>query len=133
MINQVRSRNLAAALIFAGTTAATPSIAMAQYEPVVVQGESGLVRSELVSFGKLDLARAKDQKMLNFRVAGAIQRVCQLDLGRDGLQDRGYYQCEKSAWEDANPQIEAAISHAIRLALLGRPSTFSGSVAVSAS
>ena len=42
-----------------------------------------------VRFADLNLRTMHDQIRLRHRVGGAIERVCDIDLGRDGLQDRG--------------------------------------------
>ncbi len=86
------------------------SAAVAQEPPVVVYGETTNAQTERVAFADLDLASARDQSRLHNRVNGAIERVCDLDLGRDGLQDRGYYSCANSAWGAAAPQIAEAIA-----------------------
>ena len=114
-------------------TGLVPAAAKADDEPVIVKAEPDNVRTERVSFAALDLATAKGRKALQFRVSGAIQRVCLFDLGRDGLQDRGYYSCEAAAQERAAPQIEAAVAAAERLALSGSPARLAGSIKVSAS
>lgn len=118
-----------AALLAAGLM---PATAKAEDRPVIVRAEPENVRTERVSFAALDLATAKGRKALQFRVAGAIQRVCLLDLGRDGLQDRGYYTCEAGAWERAEPQIDRAVATAERLALGGSPARLAGAVMVTA-
>ena len=86
------------------------SPAAAQEPPVVVFGEAMNAQTERVAFADLDLASVRDQSRLHNRVSGAIERVCDLDLGRDGLQDRGYYACANNAWGAAAPQIAEAIS-----------------------
>jgi len=98
-----------AALISGLATIAIAAPAFAQEPPVVVYG--GLnVKTERVAFADLDLATASQQARLNHRVGGAIERVCDLDLGRDGLQDRGFYACANAAWESAQPQIAEVIA-----------------------
>ena len=99
-----------AALISGLATIAIAAPALAQEPPVVVYGESMGVKTERVAFADLQLASLSDQKRLNHRVGGAIERVCDIDLGRDGLQDRGYYACANAAWDAAAPQIAEAIS-----------------------
>lgn len=125
------SRAVTLAALF--SVAMVPASAKADDEPVIVKAEPDNVRTERVSFAALDLATAKGRKALQFRVSGAIQRVCLFELGRDGLQDRGYYSCEAAAQERAAPQIEAAVAAAERLALNGSPTKLAGSIAVSAS
>jgi UrcA family protein len=86
------------------------SPAAAQDPPVVVYGEASNAQSERVAFADLDLASSRDQGRLHQRVDGAIERVCDRDLGRDGLQDRGYYACAGDAWGNAAPQIAEAVA-----------------------
>jgi UrcA family protein len=121
---------LLAALLAAGLV---PAAARADDQPVIVKAQPDTIRTELVSYAALDLATAKGRKALQFRVGGAIQRVCRFDLGRDGLQDRGYYACEQSAWGRAAPQIDRAVAEAEQLALGGAPARLSGAITVSAS
>lgn len=133
MFQQARfTRSLAAAVLFAGAASLTSGAAIAQEQPVIVQADPADIRSELVSYTSFNLAHAKDQKALRGRVEGAIERVCQIDLGRDGLQDKGFYLCQANARADASEQIDAAVSKAVRLTLMGRPAVFAGSVAVTA-
>ncbi len=106
-------------LAIAATASLAPSSAVAQDGPVTIYGESTLSRTERVSFAKLDLGQARDQNRLRSRVGAAVERVCLRDIGRDGLQDRDYYACEKRAWDDAAPQIASAIAQSAKLALGG--------------
>jgi UrcA family protein len=99
-----------AALISGLATIAIAAPAFGQEPPVMVYGESAGVKTERVAFADLDLASASQQARLNHRVSGAIERVCDIDLGRDGLQDRGFYACANAAWSAAAPQIAEAIS-----------------------
>lgn len=87
--------------------------ASAQEAPVFVYGEAQPLRAERVRFADLNLARVHDRIRLGNRVQGAIERVCDIDLGRDGLQDRGYYQCANAAWFRAVPQISYASNRAL--------------------
>ena len=111
----------AAAIVaaFAATASQAPSSASAQDRPVTIYGEAVNARTELVSFARLDLANARDQRRLKHRVGAAVERVCLRDIGRDGLQDRGYYACEDKAWDEAAPQIAEAVSRSGNLALGG--------------
>ena len=106
---QSRIASTAAALAaLAFTLALAPSSASAQNGPVTIYGEALNAQTELVSFARLDLAKASDQRRLNRRVGAAVERVCLRDIGRDGLQDRGYYACQASV-DDAAPQIAQAV------------------------
>ena len=109
----------AAAIVaaLAATASLAPSSASAQDRPVTIYGEAVNARTELVSFARLDLANARDQRRLKHRVGAAVERVCLRDIGRDGLQDRGYYACEDKAWDEAAPQIAEAVSRSGNLAL----------------
>jgi UrcA family protein len=100
------------AALLSGTLGyATP--VSAQEAPVFVYGEAQPVKAERVHFADLNLARSRDRVRLGNRVQGAIERVCDIDLGRDGLQDRGYYQCTNAAWFRAVPQISYAANRAL--------------------
>lgn len=124
-----------AAAVFAALAATTmlaPSSASAQEEPVTIYGESDFSRTELVSFARLDLTDARDQRRLRHRVGAAVERVCLRDIGRDGLQDRSYYACEDQAWDDAAPQIAKAVSSAANFAMNGGPSLAATAIRVSA-
>jgi UrcA family protein len=110
---------------------AAPTAAIAQERPVIINADPN-VRTEHVSFASLDLAKPSDQKKLHFRVAGAVERVCLRDVGRDGLQDRGYFTCERNAWDGATPQIANAIARASEIALTGTSSIAATAITVSA-
>lgn len=109
----------------------TPA-AIAQDEPVVIQAEPQEARIERVKFADLDLNSERDALRLASRVGGAIERVCELDLGRDGLQDRGYYSCAGQAWNYAQPQIGKAIMAAQLASLGGAPSAATTAIIVRA-
>jgi len=98
------------AALLSGMTLCYAATASAQEAPVFVYGEAPNVRAERVAFADLNLASAAGQARLHNRVDGAIERVCDIDLGRDGLQDRGYYQCADGARDAAAPQIAEAIA-----------------------
>jgi UrcA family protein len=99
-----------AALLTGMAAFAYTAPASAQEPPVIVYGEATGAQTERVSFADLDLGSARGQARLHHRVGGAIERVCDLDLGRQGLQDRGYYRCADSAWGAAAPQIAEALA-----------------------
>jgi UrcA family protein len=88
----------------------TGSPAAAQEQRFTVYGQAAEGQIERVAFADLDLAGASGQARLHHRVNAAIERVCDLDLGRDGLQDRGYYACAGNAWGNAAPQIAEAVA-----------------------
>lgn len=86
------------------------AVAQAQEPPLIVYGQPLDAKTERIGFADLNLASAAAQARLHHRVGSAIERVCDLDLGRDGLQDRGYYRCAQIAWGVAAPQIAEAIT-----------------------
>ena len=107
---QGRKQITVIAALLSGMTLCYASPAAAQEPRVVVYGEAINAQTERVQFADLDLATSRDQSRLHHRVGGAIERVCGIDLGRDGLQDRGFYSCSTSAWGAAAPQIAEAVS-----------------------
>ena len=104
-----KTLNVIAALL-SGMTLCHAAPASAQEPPVFVYGELSGASVERVAFADLNLASARDQARLHNRVNGAIERVCGIDLGRDGLQDRGYYSCADTARGAAALQIAEAIA-----------------------
>lgn len=98
------------AALLSGMTLCYASPAAAQEPPVIVYGEALGANIERVQFADLNLASVRDQSRLHNRVGGAIERVCGIDLGRDGLQDRGFYSCANAAWGAAAPQIAEAVA-----------------------
>ena len=98
------------AALLSGIVAFSVSPAAAQEPQFTVYGEAMNAKTELVAFADLNLASARGQSSLSNRVNGAIERVCDLDLGRDGLQDRGYYSCADNARSAAAPQIAEAVA-----------------------
>lgn len=128
MFNRVlfaRSASLLAAL--ATTSIAVSATASAQENPVLIQGGTNSARTERVGFTSLDLSQQHDRDRLGRKVGAAVERVCLRDIGRDGLQDRGYYTCADRAWSSAAPQIADAIQRSRDIAMTG-----SSTIAVSA-
>ena len=119
--------------VLSGVTAslgvAAPSLA-AQDRVVVYAGPQEGVRTERVHYADLNLAERRDQRKLNLRVAGAVQRVCLFENGRPGLQDRGYYHCAGDAWDGANPQIAQAVARAREIALTGHSAIPATAIAI---
>ena len=106
---QGRNAPTVIAALLSGILAVSASPASAQEPRLTVYGDAN-ARTELVAFADIDLASVRGQSALHRRVDGAIERVCDLDLGRDGLQDRGYYACADTARNAAAPQIAEAIA-----------------------
>ena len=111
-------------------TAATAQAA--QERPVVVYAEpqDGL-RTKHVSYRDLDLAVAKDQKVLHRRVGTAVRRVCtEANQYRPGV-DPIFQACADESWANARPQISRAIERAEQLAARGESSIAAGTVMIS--
>jgi UrcA family protein len=104
--------------------------AAAAQEPVVVYADP--VNSVRVSFADLDLDTVTGRSRLHGRVGAAIERVCDLELGRDGLQLPGYYACAGQAWTDASSQIAQVVERSREAALSGSPTIAITAIAVSA-
>jgi UrcA family protein len=104
----IRQKLQLVAALASGLTASLFLVAQpasAQESPVIVYGEPIHANTVRVHFADLNLRTVHDQVRLHHRVGGAIERVCDIDLGRDGLQDNGYYGCAYHAWGMAAPQI----------------------------
>lgn len=126
-----RSASVLAAFAAAALIAPTAAAA-AEERPVLIQGEPANVRTERVSFTRLNLSIERDQKRLNHRVGAAVERVCLRDIGRDGLQDRGYDACSNVAWNGAAPQIANAIKRAREIAMNGSSTIAASAITISA-
>jgi UrcA family protein len=127
--------NRKTAAVLSGVTASlllTASAASAaQDKPVVVYAHSNDTRVEHVSYADLDLAQGKGAKKLEWRVGGAIKRVCLFEDSQLGLQDRSYYNCAGEAWNGAKPQIAQAVARAKEIALTGRSSIAATAITIS--
>lgn len=78
------------------------------------------VLSERVFYGDLDLASERGAKALNYRVSGAVKRVCApLD---ERLRVHEMFACRGYAWDGAKPQIDLALTRAQELAATGTTS-----------
>jgi UrcA family protein len=127
--------NRTAAAVLSGVTASllvAASASAAQQKPVVVYGESANVRTERVSYADLNLANSKDQKKLNWRVTGAVRRVCQFDDNLR-LQYGGYYDCANDAWDGAKPQVALAVQRAQEIAMTGKSSIAAAVITINVS
>ena len=105
-------------------TLASPAVAGPQ---VVVEAPSD-IPTRLVRFGDLNLTAAHGQKMLNRRVAVAVNDVCEDSASYSNFQTDGF--CRTAAWDRARPQIERAIERAHTLALNGQVETGEQAIAI---
>ena len=104
---------LAAVLTAGGATmlAAGPAVAR---DVTVVAHTDGDLPVARVSFADLNLADAGGQHVLRRRVGGAIRTVCA--PAYDGTENLRFNDCRNQAWDEAKPQMTAAIARATRLA-----------------
>ena len=132
MLNHTAIRMAAALLSGAAATFTATAPAIAQERPVIVYGEGQSMRTERIAFADLALDSVSGRKSLQQRVDGAIERVCDREVGRDGLQLRGYYACANQARADAEPQIELAVQRTKEMALFGSSSIAATAIVISA-
>jgi UrcA family protein len=87
---------------------------LAAQEPTVVTGKHRPIYQERVSFADLDLRRGSGQRLLRSRVRRASSDVCFKAEGvdHDRLGVRGGLSCDDQTYQDARPQISAAIHRA---------------------
>lgn len=94
---------------------AAPAAGAQQYSPVTtVIGERDDRPSERVSYRDLNLAAARDERILNRRVGRAARGVCE-----PHRSDYGFSDCVSVAWSGARPQIDQAVRRAQEIAATG--------------
>jgi UrcA family protein len=102
---------LTSSILFAG-----PAAASIRIDPVVVTGTRSVDQmTRNVGYRDLDLLVASDQRRLDRRVGSAIKDVCAIDdfdTSRTLVSFNNYQVCSNFAWNDARPQISAAIARA---------------------
>jgi UrcA family protein len=115
------SRRISAALSIASAIglalAGGAAEAGTQKEVTVVAPAPPDVLSERVSYADLDLASQAGVASLNFRVSGAVKRVCAPHDERHSFGDYGA--CRSFASDGAEPQVALAIARARQLAATG--------------
>jgi UrcA family protein len=80
-------------------------------------------RIALVSTGGLDLGTPQGSAELNKRVHAAISSLCGAPDMDDARQLVAVRKCRAGAWAATQPQIQAAIENATRVASLGKQPT----------
>ena len=116
---------LAAAPIGAAQRAADPVTITAPFNPQ----ERAIER---VSFADLNLAAARDQKLLYRRISHASFRVCTPQALGVAMSDEQFAGCSRTALEGAKPQVAQAIERARQIASNGWSNLPAVSVAVTA-
>lgn len=104
----------------AATAQSTPSATVIGQRP-----DDGL--SVRVSYRDLNLASARDERILNRRVGSATHVVCEPHFSNLERAD-----CVSYAWRGARPQIAMAVKRARELALTGTTSIPLVAIAISA-
>jgi UrcA family protein len=109
----------AVAIGVSGFVVAQPAIA--NERPVVVVASPDIV-TRRISYADLNLASSPGEATLNSRVGRGIKSLC---LEATGGDDRSFLtniarmKCSKTAWDQADPQIERAVQRARDIALTG--------------
>lgn len=67
-----------------------------------------------VTLGDLNLAVPAGQQTMRHRVSGAIRTVCAPTY--DGTETTRLAECQNHAWDQARPQMAAAVARAVRIA-----------------
>ena len=109
------SLTLAAAALTSSILISSAASAATQGEPVVVTAPREDQSEKVVSHADLNLANARDQRRLNWRVSRAVRDVCGVNdyySTRTLSNYSAYRDCSTNAWTDARRQMAAAISGA---------------------
>ena len=137
MLIHYKALSLCAAVAMTTVTVLAASPAVARSKPVVVTAQrTSDLPTQRVSFADLNLAAAQDQKALDRRVGAAVKQVCVASghTIEQNLKARASFAgCSDSAWNEARPQIVAAIDRAQALALNGNGAVAVGSLAITIS
>lgn len=123
--------NRMTAAVLSGVTASllvAASATAAQDKPFVVYGEPNLYNVIHVPYGDLNLSASTDRKVLKSRVGAAVRDVCDFDAVGIVVS---YRACATSAWNEARPQIDRAISRAEQLSQSGQSSVAAGAMTIS--
>jgi UrcA family protein len=108
----------ASVVVLAG--AATAALAQPPSTTVIGPRATEEVRTARVSYRDLNLASARDERILNRRVGNAVVDVCSTDINH--FYDLGYPKCASGAWRGARPQIALAVRRAHEMAAYGTSS-----------
>ncbi|WP_185829137.1 UrcA family protein [Sphingomonas ginkgonis] len=110
--------------------AASPSLARG---PVVVTAEPDRVVRH-ISYADLNLAVPAGERVLQARVRGGIRGLCD-EIVPGGTTDLnsilGRKDCSRDAWEQADPQIAAAIQRAREIASTGTSTIAASAIVIS--
>ena len=104
----------ACALTFVVFAASSPAFAK---QPITVTAQANVTR--YVSFRDLNLVSRADEKVLVHRVSIATRDVCDQAVMREPVNLSAYMGCRAGAWQEAQPQIERAVTRAREIAVNG--------------
>lgn len=105
----------------------------AKDKPVVVTAPMELVVRR-VSYADLNLASARGERALHYRVGGAVRDLCNDATGpRDGSMSYtfAFKGCSNDAWDQADPQIARAIERSREIAATGTSSIAAAAITIS--
>lgn len=111
----------AVAITAGGLVAMTPKAA-AQHRPVVVTAPSNDIVVRRVSYADLNLTTVAGEQVLNKRVGGAVNSVCEeaTEFATGSFQGKSAMRfCSLTAWDGARPQIQRAVDRAREIASTG--------------
>lgn len=129
---EMRTQGSLSAAVLSGVAASLfIASAASAIEPVVVYGAPAESKTVDVRFDDLDLVNARHEKLLTRRVAAAVRKVCDIGEG-PGIRRQDYLRCADGAWDDAQPQIAAAVERARQLASTGRTTLAANMITVRA-
>ena len=111
MLSHTKALSLCAAVVAASASiAVTAAPAFAKSDPVVVTGQRVMPERQ-VSYRDLNLASARDQRLLLRRVDRAVGEVCD-EVNVTLAQFDHDSACRSATWKSTQPQIALAIDRA---------------------
>lgn len=114
----------------AAVTSVSPAVGKA---PIVVAAPAEIVTRH-ISYADLNLATSAGERTLNYRVASAVNGLCDdATGGNDGsfVFKVSMKRCSSSGWFQAQPQIDRAVQRARQLAATGATSLAAAAITIS--
>ncbi len=110
----MKTKSTIAVSLFALGAVMLMAPALASDDPMLVQGNARDIQQARVSYTDLDLRDGAAQRLLRRRVNVAANAVCN-ELGRKAGYASQYeiWNCSVQAYDDARPQVQAAIASAL--------------------
>jgi UrcA family protein len=109
---------LAVALLSASLSAASADEVEKNYTVVVYSSSNTLVRTQVVTYGDLNITTAAGEAAFRARVAGAIDKVCggPSIFVRDLIENMDLRACHTRSMADAMPQVQMVVDDARHVA-----------------